>query len=156
MDESPQGPHGGSIPGSHDNTSPSTPVRKLEERILQQISKQHGFIDALGKCSTCGDSDSSSTALQCIFCNHLFHGVCKDIKGDLKGKDVICCRTFFDSFDSMTSKPKSRQGNFLFSCDYCLDKFNQKSPVVAGKKLGDIYSDEADVCTNTGEEVVIH
>ena len=142
MDELPQGPHGGSVPGSHDNTSPPTPVRKAEERILSEVSRQHGFIDGAGKCITCGDNDSSNTALQCVFCRYLFHAVCKDFKGDLKGKDVICCRTFFDSFENITSKPKSRHGHFLFSCNYCLDKFDQKSPVVAGKNLGDIYSVE--------------
>ena len=117
-------------PGSRD-ANPATPAdpnltprRQAEQRILQQLSKQHGFINEKGTCSTCGDVDGGKMALQCIFCRYLFHAVCKDFTCKRTGSaDVICCKSFYESFESAANK--TQHGRFLYTCDHCVQQFDQ-------------------------------
>ena len=82
------------------------------------ISQQFAFIDDQGTCSSCGDASASQCSLICLFCKSLFHAVCKDaMKGDKKGNDVICTRSFYNTFSNINHK---RPHNFLFACDACM------------------------------------
>ena len=61
---------------------PASSNKTAEENLLSVISKQHGYTDDKDECISCGDNDSSDTALQCVFCRMLFHAVCKDATGE--------------------------------------------------------------------------
>lgn len=104
-----------------------------------QACKPFGLIDSTGICVSCEDADASTTALSCVFCCRLFHGVCRSASGDKNGaSDTICVRTFYKSFTQATTdsaKSKSRPGNFLFSCDTCMTTFENKSVATQDTKV---------------------
>jgi hypothetical protein len=84
------------------------------------LSHQFALIDSKGACSSCGDASASQCSLQCLFCKSIFHAVCKDaMRGDRKGNDVICARSFYNSFSNANSNSR-RPHNFLFACDACI------------------------------------
>ena len=117
------------IPDSSETSSPdSSPDSSPENNVptpaaAQKTLKRYALIDSTsGVCLSCSDNEAHKTALTCLFCHESFHAVCRDVTKDKGGTDVICCRSFYNSFSSVASSKiqKSRQGNFLFACNDCL------------------------------------
>lgn len=115
------------VPKNDEETEPETipsasPPTSNTADNLTTPCKQFGLIDINGICTTCEDADAKDHVLCCFLgCGNLFHGVCRDAKGDKKKNETISTRSFFNSFEAQTNN-KSRPGNFVFICDFCMTK----------------------------------
>ena len=101
------------------------------------ITTQFAFIKD-GVCTTCNDTEASQTALACLFCKLEFHAVCRDADKDRTKTDIICPRTFFNSYrnrNKSTGVDSGRFGTFTFVCDVCMTRLEQKSAATAESKV---------------------
>ena len=112
--------------------------------------KTFGSINSGGKCVSCDDASAFNTSLTCMFCHQKFHAVCKSATGDRSGSDTICARTFYKSFTTAANDDigiySKRPGNFLFSCDPCLSKFEQGKASTQESKV-DVIDKRVDTLT---------
>ena len=73
---------------------------------------QIGFIDPKSNiCASCNDADAMKCAIGCFLCKQYFHATCRNANGDRKGKEIICKRSFFNTYSSMIES-----GTALSSC----------------------------------------
>ena len=120
-------PANGYTPPVHDPAANSpdkfegmSPLEPSDSCSYKQDSNQYAIINNNGICTSCNDSDASSTKLCCLFCQLNFHATCSctdAVRGDKTGKQVICPSTFYKSFNAVTSGQGihgERHGNFSF------------------------------------------
>ena len=68
---------------------------------------QHALIcKESGKCSSCDDTDAMKHSLSCFLCSGYFHAVCRDADKDRSGDDVICPRSFFNTFSKVSAQSR--------------------------------------------------
>ena len=101
------------------------------------IITQFAFIKD-GICTTCNDAEATQTALACLFCKLEFHAVCRDADKDRTKTDIICPRTFFNSYRNRkksTGVDSGRFGTFTFVCDVCMTHLEQNSAATNESKV---------------------
>ena len=105
------------------------------------------MLDSDGKCKTCKKSALSSF-VTCFFCQEKFHAVgCSDSPG-------ICTQTFFGMYKPLSDKSganANRFGNFLFTCDNCLTKFENERAATSSDKLVTMQNQINDLNDNRAE-----
>ena len=118
------------------------------------ISQQFAFIDTSGICTSCEDADAHKVVLKCFLCAINFHAVCRDAHGDKSGNDIICTRSFFNSYDRTVSSEiyKTRPGNFVFICDGCMTNHEQGKTVKQETKV-DIIDKRVNKLSESIEEM---
>ena len=121
----------------HPTSSPGSDCNGL---LFDKHSTQRCFIDSSGICLSCDDAAAMDTAFPCLFCKGYFHAVCRNVDGDRKGKEIVCKRTFYNTFSSMveTDLYKKRPGNFHFVCDACQTKFEYNAVATNDSKIDSI------------------
>ena len=120
--------------------STSSPGSYCNGLLFDKHPLQKCFIDSSGICSSCDDAAAMDAAFSCLFCKGYFHAVCRNADGDRKGKEIVCKRTFYNSFSSMVESDlyKKRPGNFHFVCDACQTKFENNAVATNDSKIDSI------------------
>lgn len=138
---------GGSVKFSppHSSTSgtPPSTYNSSAESINSQKgtdnnnTSQFAFIDNDGICTTCKDASAHETSLTCLLCKSQFHAVCKDADKDRTKGDVICNRSFYNTFvGANTSKINMKRfGTFTFVCDECMTRLEQNKKATTESKV---------------------
>jgi hypothetical protein len=102
------------------------------------VSEPFALVNSSGCCVSCEDASAQQTSLKCLFCKSCFHATCKTAR--CHKKDVICTKSFYDSFDTATNS--DRPGNFVFVCDICMRQHEQ-SVALAGETSVNIFDDSS-------------
>lgn len=104
-----------------------------------------------GKCSSCDNDSASEQSVCCLLCNMQFHVLCKDHQGKVLS-DNICSASYYKQYVPRSVNIGKRLGNFVFVCDPCLTKHEQKvasdtkSHVKSlERKIDSLESDIADI-----------
>ena len=127
-----------STPGASPTTlNSSAESINSQKGTHNNITNQFAFIDNDGICTTCKDASAEETSLTCLFCKNQFHAVCKDADKDRTKSDIICNRSFYNSFIGVkTGKINSQRfGTFTFVCDECMTQFEQKKKATTESKV---------------------
>lgn len=89
------------------------------------------LLDSDGKCNTCNKSALNSF-VSCFICQEKFHAVgCTVSPG-------ICTQTFLGMYKPLSDKTganSNRTGNFLFTCDNCITRFETERAATNSDKL---------------------
>ena len=89
------------------------------------------LLNADGECTTCGKSAINSF-VTCFMCQDKFHAV------GCSTSSSICNQSYLLLFKPLSEKTgvnAARPGNFLFSCDSCLTKYEQEQSMVHADKF---------------------
>ena len=106
------------ISSQHDEVAEESADDQLKSGDIYQI----GLIDPVSEiCSSCHDADAKNCAIICYVCENYYHATCRNANGDRKGKDIICRRSFYNSYSSMiqSSIYSKRSGSFIYTCESC-------------------------------------
>ena len=120
-----------------DSSTSSPSLSPAHVSSSEGIITQFAFIKD-GTCTTCNDVEASQTALACLFCKLEFHAVCRDVDKDRTKTDIICPRTFFNSYRNRhksTGVDSARFGTFTFVCDVCMTRLEQNSAATTESKV---------------------
>jgi len=115
----------------------------------------YAYIDlGTGTCTSCGDAAAKETSLKCLCCSSLFHAVCTTAKGEKKGAEIICSKSFFSTYNTLIESQvyKTRPGNFPFICNPCMTSFEQKQASTQESKV-DVIDKRVTTLANSMEEM---
>ena len=121
----------------------------------ENTCKQLGVLDNSGICTSCEDAEAHQCVLKCFLgCGNLFHAVCRDAKHDRSGNNTITTRSFFSAFERTVNSDiyKTRPGNFVFVCDFCMTKHEHEKASTEETKV-DILNNRVNNLSNTVNEI---
>jgi hypothetical protein len=114
----------------------------------------YALIDQGGICSSCDDTRAQLTSFKCFFCKLLYHATCTTVKGFKTGKEIICTSSFYTNFEAATNSEiaKTRRGNFVFICNFCMTKHEHREAATAETKV-DTLNKRVDSLSDTVNEI---
>jgi uncharacterized coiled-coil protein SlyX len=143
------------VPFQAINEEKSSRHQKHGNGEVNKDSLEYAHIDlGTGICTSCEDAAAKETSLKCLCCKSLFHAVCTSAKGDLKGTEIICSKSFFNTYNTYIESQvyKTRHGNFPFVCNPCMTSFEQIKSATQESKV-DVIDKRVTTLANSMEEM---
>ena len=112
-------------------------VAEEEKEPEPDIPAVKHLLDDKFTCTSCKQESCGPESICCMFCQQVFHAVCRDPAGKTVANDSICGKTFFNQFATTfkDGNAANRPGNFVFICDPCMTSFEVREQVTQGDRV---------------------